>query len=106
MPQYGSVSLPGSNLRGSTALGRRGGAGSSAWASVAARPRNRAAARDFMRILRSGPHRMPRGRRPRYIAPVTGRPFEKAARPVVAIHQPNYLPWLGWFAKAAQAEVL
>lgn len=26
-------------------------------------------------------------------------------RPVVAIHQPNYLPWLGWFAKAAQADV-
>lgn len=27
-------------------------------------------------------------------------------RPVVAIHQPNFLPWLGWFAKAAQADVL
>ena len=27
-------------------------------------------------------------------------------RPVVAIHQPNLLPWLGWFAKAAQADVL
>lgn len=27
-------------------------------------------------------------------------------RPVVAIHQPNYLPWLGWIAKAAQADVL
>jgi hypothetical protein len=26
--------------------------------------------------------------------------------PVVAIHQPNFLPWLGWFAKAAQADVL
>jgi hypothetical protein len=26
-------------------------------------------------------------------------------RPVVAIHQPNYLPWLGFFAKAAQADV-
>lgn len=26
-------------------------------------------------------------------------------RPVVAIHQPNLLPWLGWFAKAAQADV-
>lgn len=26
-------------------------------------------------------------------------------RPVVAIHQPNYLPWLGWFAKAAQSDV-
>ena len=25
--------------------------------------------------------------------------------PIVAIHQPNYLPWLGWFAKAAQADV-
>jgi hypothetical protein len=24
---------------------------------------------------------------------------------LVAIHQPNYLPWLGWFAKAAQADV-
>lgn len=27
-------------------------------------------------------------------------------RPVVAIHQPNFLPWLGWFAKSAQADVL
>jgi WbqC-like protein len=27
-------------------------------------------------------------------------------RPVVAIHQPNLLPWLGWFAKAAQSDVL
>ena len=26
--------------------------------------------------------------------------------PVVAIHQPNFLPWLGWFAKAAQADVM
>jgi len=26
-------------------------------------------------------------------------------RPIVAVHQPNYLPWLGWFAKAAQADV-
>ena len=26
--------------------------------------------------------------------------------PLVAIHQPNYLPWLGWFAKAARADVL
>ncbi len=26
-------------------------------------------------------------------------------RPVVAVHQPNYLPWLGFFAKAAQADV-
>jgi hypothetical protein len=25
-------------------------------------------------------------------------------RDVVAIHQPNYLPWLGWFAKALQAD--
>ena len=35
---------------------------------------------------------------PRYIA--------RVRRPVVAIHQPNLLPWLGWFAKAAQADVL
>jgi hypothetical protein len=27
-------------------------------------------------------------------------------RPVVAVHQPNYLPWTGWFAKAAGADVL
>jgi hypothetical protein len=26
--------------------------------------------------------------------------------PVVAVHQPNFLPWLGWFAKAAQADVM
>jgi hypothetical protein len=26
-------------------------------------------------------------------------------RPIAAIHQPNYLPWLGWFAKAAQCDV-
>ena len=26
-------------------------------------------------------------------------------RPVVAIHQPNYLPWLGYFHKIAQADV-
>src|ERR671923_195501 len=24
---------------------------------------------------------------------------------VVAIHQPNFLPWLGWFDKAARADV-
>lgn len=24
---------------------------------------------------------------------------------LVAVHQPNYLPWLGWFAKAAQADL-
>jgi len=40
---------------------------------------------------------MPRRAAPRYIAAVR--------RPLVAIHQPNYLPWLGWFAKAAQADV-
>jgi hypothetical protein len=27
-------------------------------------------------------------------------------RPVVAIHQPNYLPWIGFFAKARAADVL
>ena len=25
--------------------------------------------------------------------------------PVVALHQPNYLPWIGWFAKAAAEDV-
>ncbi len=39
----------------------------------------------------------PRGVAPRYNPPVR--------RPVVAIHQPNYLPWLGYLAKAAQADV-
>jgi hypothetical protein len=43
---------------------------------------------------------MPRTTARRYIAAVS------VARPVVAIHQPNYLPWLGWFAKAAAADVL
>jgi hypothetical protein len=26
-------------------------------------------------------------------------------RKLVAVHQPNFLPWLGWFAKAAQADL-
>jgi hypothetical protein len=25
-------------------------------------------------------------------------------RPVLAVHQPNFAPWLGWFAKAARAD--
>jgi len=40
----------------------------------------------------------PGARHARYVAPVR--------QPVVAIHQPNFLPWLGWLAKAAQADVL
>ena len=28
------------------------------------------------------------------------------SRRVVAIHQPNFLPWLGWFDKLARADVM
>ena len=40
------------------------------------------------------------------MAPPAARYIAAVRHPVVAIHQPNFLPWLGWFAKAAQADVL
>jgi len=32
--------------------------------------------------------------------------MDHAPRPIVAVHQPNYAPWLGWFLKAAVADTL
>ena len=34
------------------------------------------------------------------------RSLESPDGPLVAIHQPNFLPWLGWFDKLARADVL